>query len=151
MFSIPASILEPTTQEGEKLDGMRRGKTIRIASDNESRSAQRGNLLCPIIVLTHGFFHGRDESGKILWFWRNMQIGIIDGSIHKELRGKGCHAGLHFGMPASPFEGSGDHHEFVDPFRVANSGLQSHSTPKREAKQVSLFESEMADEASDIV
>src|SRR5258708_35867540 len=54
-------------------------------------------------------------------------------------------------MPASPFEGGGDHHECVDPLRVANSGLQSHSTAKREAKQVCLFESEMADEASDII
>src|SRR6266436_84103 len=127
MLPIPASILEPATQEGEKLDGMRRGKTIRIASNNEGGRFQSGNLLGPIIVLTHSFFHGGNQARKIFWLWRDTHIGLMDGSPNKDLRGNGCHAGLHFGMPASPFEGSGDHHEFVDPFRVANSGLQSHS------------------------
>src|SRR5437879_11567032 len=136
MFPIPASILEPATQEGEKLDGMRRRKTIRIASDNERGSFQSGNMLCPIIVLTHGFFHGSDQSGEIFWVWCNTLIGIMDGSPNKELRGDGCHTSLHFGMPASPFEGGGDHDEPVDPFWMANGGLQSHGTPKREAKQV---------------
>src|SRR5579863_9643229 len=80
-----------------------------------------------------------------------MQIAIIDGRIHKELRGEGCHTCLHFGMPTSPFERGGDQHEFVDLFWMANGGLQSHGTAKREAKQVGFFESEMIYQASDIV
>src|SRR5438309_11935011 len=54
-------------------------------------------------------------------------------------------------MPASPFERSRDQHEVVDPFWMANGGLQSYGTAKREAKQVGFFESEMLYQASDIV
>src|SRR5216683_2000820 len=151
VFTIPASILQATAKEVEKRYRMGRRKTIRIASDNQRGDSQSGNTLCPIIVLTQGFLHVGDKSREIFWFWRNTQIGIIDGSTHKELRGDGCHAYLHFGMPASPFERCGDHHEFVDTLWMANGGLQSHGTAKREAKQVGFFESEMVDEASDIV
>jgi hypothetical protein len=42
-------------------------------------------------------------------------------------------------MPASPFERGGDDHEFVDPFWMAKSSLQSNGTTKREAKEISLF------------
>src|SRR5947209_11552933 len=80
-----------------------------------------------------------------------MQIALIDGSIHKERRFEGCHACLHFGMLASPLERCGDQHEVVDPFWMANGGLQSHGTAKREAKEVGFFESEMLYQASDIV
>src|SRR6266567_5377578 len=130
---------------------MGRRKTIRIASDNQRGGSQSGNTLCPIIVLTHGFHHFGDKSREIFWLWRNTHIGIIDGSTHKKLRGDGCHACLHFGMPASTFERCGDHHEFVDTFWMANGGLQSHGAPQREAKQVGFFESEMIYQASNIV
>src|SRR5690348_1587530 len=130
---------------------MRGRKTIRIARDNERGGSQSGNRLCPIIVLTQGFPHFGDQARKIFWLWRNAHIGIMDGSPKKELRGEGGHAGLHFGMPASPFEGGGDQHKFVDTFWMANGGLQSHGTTKRVAKQVGFFESEMLYQASDIV
>src|SRR5216684_1182068 len=151
MFIIPASILQATAKEGEKRYRMGRRKTIRIASDNQRGGSQSGNTLCPVIVLTQGFLHVGDKSREIFWFWRNTHIGIIYGCTHKELRGKGCHACLHFGMPASTFERCGDHHEFVDTFWMANGGLESHGTAKREAKEVGFFESEMLDEASNIV
>src|SRR6266581_4861299 len=130
---------------------MRRRKSIRIASDNQGGGSQSRNKFCPIIVLTHGFLHFGDKSRKIFWLWRNTHIGIMYGSTNKELRGDGRHACLHFGMPASPFEGCGDHHEFVDTFWIANGGLESHGTAKREAKQVGFFEFEMVDEANNIV
>src|SRR5712692_2644833 len=151
MFIIPASILKATAKEVEKRYRMGRRKTIGIASDNQRGGSQSGNTLCPIIVLTQSFLHVGDQAREIFWFRRNTRIGIIDGSIHKELRFDGGHACLHFGMPASPFERCGDHHEFVDTFWMANGGLESHGTAKREAKEVGFFESEMLDEVSDIV
>jgi len=105
VFTIPASILQATTKEVEKLYSMRRRKSIRIASDNQSGGSQSGNKLCPIIVLTHGFLHFGDKSRKIFWLWRNTYIGIMYGSTNKELRGDGCHACLNFGIPTSTFEG----------------------------------------------
>src|SRR5438034_3418101 len=130
---------------------MRRRKTIRITSDNQSGGSQSGNQLCPIIVLTQGFRHFGDKSRKIFWLWRNTHIGVMYGSANKGLRGDGCHACLHFGMPASPFEGCGDNYELVDTFWMANGGLQSHGTTKRVAEEVGCFESEVVDEASNIV
>src|SRR6266568_3467173 len=126
-------------------------KTISIAGDNEHGGFQSGNLLAPIIILTEGFSHVGNQSRKIFWLGCKTQIAIIDGSIHKELRGEGCHSGLHFGMPASPFERGRDQHEVVDPFWMANGGLKSYGTAKRKAKQVGFFESEMLDQASDII
>src|SRR5438105_2165204 len=151
VFPIPASVLQATAKEGKKRYRMGRRKTISIASDNQRGDSQSGNLLGPIIVLTQGFLHVVDQAREIFWFWRNTRIGLIDGSTHKELRGESCHACLHFGMPASPFERGGDQHEFVDAFWMANGGLQSHGTTKREAKHIGFVESEMLYQASDIV
>src|SRR5260370_35122289 len=54
-------------------------------------------------------------------------------------------------MRGRPFERRRNQDEVVDPFWMANGGLQSHGTAKREAKEVGFFESEMLYQASDIV
>ena len=154
VLAHPAAVAQAAIEQLEDLDGVARGRHVRIGVDDERRHLQRLHHVGVVVVLLHHLADLVEQLSEVLGARRDLHVELVHRRVLHELGRRGVHHDLlrakgRVDVVRGEVQRSRD--ELADLVGVLRRGLHRDAAAKRVADDVGLIELKMVDERRDIV